>query len=451
MAGHQAAGDAGGSPQHTLDGLDFEDAARPNAKARIALVGPAGSGKTYTGLAIATGLGGTIGVIDTERGSAANYAGLFPFKHLRMPNSQPRTLMQALAVAADRRIDVVIVDSLTHFWSGKGGIIDQVDRITAASRSGSAFTSGWKDVRPMEQDMWDALLSFPGHVIATIRAKTAYEIQENANGKKEPVKLGLKPDQRDNADYEFDLVGDLNTEHVMRISKSRYPGVIEVGDEIVRPDSNVGQAIATWLAEGVPMPTLQDYVTAVLDPATTREQLLSMYQVELPKRGLLGAALIDPHTGKAVSLGELIVRVGHERAAAAAAALVVPSPSAATAGGPLVAEAAQEAANQTHQAAAPTAPPAAASQAALEHGVPIGEQQAVPRSEQRTFVDQAFADRVANGWAGVDTTQMALSEATTMGLVNHWMAGPDGEAHQVGLLLAGRLAELRTYPQEEAA
>ncbi|BFP50070.1 hypothetical protein KCMC57_64380 (plasmid) [Kitasatospora sp. CMC57] len=99
--------------------------------------------------------------------------------------------------------------------------------------------------------------------------------------------------------------------------------------------------------------------------------------------------------------------------------------------------------DEDRRAAAPAARAAAATQVAVEHGVPV--------AEQRAFVDQAFIDRVANGWNSVDATQMALSEATARGLVNHWMAGPGEKSYQVGLLLTGRLAELRTYNQEEAA
>lgn len=174
----EAPATAGGPTKHTLiqaDGLDFEDAVRAAEKARIALTGPSGSGKTYTALSIGTGLlppGGTLGVIDTERGSASKYAGLFTFKTMKLPSFEPQALIRALAVAAARGIDVVVIDSLTHFWSGRGGALAQVDARTQESRSKNAFTTGWKDVSPILLDMLDAILSYPGHVIATMRVKT---------------------------------------------------------------------------------------------------------------------------------------------------------------------------------------------------------------------------------------------------------------------------------------
>src|SRR5690242_11150907 len=117
----QAAATAGGPTQHTLlqdDGLDFVDAVRAAEKARIALTGPAGSGKTWTGVSIGAGLvpeGGTVCVSDGARGSAAKYAGLFAFNHSNPATFEPQSVRKALAIAADRCIDVVFFDSFTHF------------------------------------------------------------------------------------------------------------------------------------------------------------------------------------------------------------------------------------------------------------------------------------------------------------------------------------------------
>jgi len=51
----------------------FQKATRKQAKARVAIDGPAGSGKTYTSLLAASVLanGGKVAVIDAERGSAS--------------------------------------------------------------------------------------------------------------------------------------------------------------------------------------------------------------------------------------------------------------------------------------------------------------------------------------------------------------------------------------------
>jgi len=51
----------------------FHKAERKKGKLRLAIAGPAGSGKTYSALLIALGLGGRIAMIDTERGSGELY------------------------------------------------------------------------------------------------------------------------------------------------------------------------------------------------------------------------------------------------------------------------------------------------------------------------------------------------------------------------------------------
>jgi hypothetical protein len=323
QATQAAAHGAGGRTSHTQnqdDGLDFVDATRPATNALIALTGPANAGKTYTALAMATGMGTTIGVCDTERGRASHYAHLFPFKHLRMPDFRPQTLVRALAIGARRGIDVMVIDSGTHYWSGRGGVLEQVDRTTNASPSKNAFTSGWKSVKPVEHEMWDAVMAYPGHVIMTLRVKTAYELVPAKNGGgMEPKKIGLKPDQRADAEYEFDFVGDLDMDHTMTVSKCSYPDLFETGERIELPNTETGHKIVKWLSEGTPMPTVQDYVERVMKPETTYEQCLALYQGELSQRGLLGAALFAPDTGEQTTLGGLIARVGGMRKAAAEA------------------------------------------------------------------------------------------------------------------------------------
>ena len=64
----------------------FTRATKAQSKLRLALFGPSGAGKTYTALRIGTGIGGTMAVIDTERGSASKYADRFEFDVLNLPS-----------------------------------------------------------------------------------------------------------------------------------------------------------------------------------------------------------------------------------------------------------------------------------------------------------------------------------------------------------------------------
>lgn len=277
--------------------MDFVDATPEAEKARIALQGPSGSGKTWTALRMAQGLGGTIGLIDTEKRTARKYGRQFTFKTLDISHYDPQNLIRGVAKAAERQIGVLIVDSFSHFWSGKGGMLSKVDK-----------WGGWKDVRPIEQDMMDALLSYPGHLIVAMRVKTEWVVEER-DGKKVPVKVGLKPDQRENLDYEFDIVGELDLSHTLTVSKSRITD-IPVGKAIPMAGEEFGREIAEWLAAGTTLPNANDYRDQALDKNATYEDLRKLYD-EVERRGLGGAAVVDG-TGETVSLGALIVTRGRQ-------------------------------------------------------------------------------------------------------------------------------------------
>jgi len=295
----------------------FAPAAKVQEKARVALDGPSGSGKTYTGLVTAFALGEKVAVVDTERGSASKYAGLngWRFDTLKLHYFAPLDLSKALAAAGSQGYDVVLVDSLSHFWSGSGGMLEQVDEAARRGYGGNSF-GGWKEARPMERAMIDALLGYPGHVIVTMRTKTEWVIEEDQRGKKVPRKLGTKPEQREGIEYEFDIVADLDIENTLVVSKSRIPDL--AGAVIRKPDGEFGRTIREWLSEGEPGRLSSDYRDEALDPDTPFERLREIHG-EVKARGWLGAAVFDAD-GNSTTLGELIVQLGHQRKPAGAPA-----------------------------------------------------------------------------------------------------------------------------------
>src|SRR5258707_208808 len=245
------------------DTFTFETATKAGAKARLALAGPTGSGKTYTALTIATAWGGSIGVIDTERGSASKYArnpatgkGLFPFRRLDMQRYDPRDLPKALAAAAAAGIDTVIIDSLSKFWSGEGGMIQQADNAGRRSFGGNS-SAGWKEAGPMETAMVEAMLSYPGHVIVTMRVRTEYVMNEDERGRKVPQRVGLQPVQRQGIEYEFDIIGDMDQENTLVITKTRCPDL--AGLVVNRPGAELAATILNWLDDGEPAKNALDY------------------------------------------------------------------------------------------------------------------------------------------------------------------------------------------------
>ena len=224
----------------------FAKATKKAAKGRIAIDGPSGSGKTYTALTIAGVLGGRIAVIDTEHGSASNYADLFTFDTLHLHRYSPQILIDALTAAGSAGYEVVVVDSLSHFWMGTDGMLEQVDK--AAKRAGGHGMSGWKEMRPVERQMVEALLAYPGHVICTLRVKTDWVEGENARGKRQMMKVGTKAEQREGLEYEFDLVASMDLNNELTVGKSRCPALS--GEIVDRPGVAFAEMFKKWLDDG---------------------------------------------------------------------------------------------------------------------------------------------------------------------------------------------------------
>ena len=225
----------------------FRKAERRASKLRLALVGPSGSGKTYSALLISKGFGGRVALIDTERGSGELYSHLLDYDAAQLnPPFSPEKYIQAIKAAEKVGYDVLIIDSLSHAWTGEGGVLDLHDR---ASKSVKNTFAAWREVTPQHNALVDAILASSCHIVVTMRTKTAYEVS-NENGKAKMVKVGLAPVQRDGLEYEFTVVMDLSVEgHVASASKDRT-GIFD-GQHIV-PGEETGQALKAWLEGGAP-------------------------------------------------------------------------------------------------------------------------------------------------------------------------------------------------------
>ena len=230
--------------------MEFRKAEKRKAKLRLAITGPAGSGKTYGALLIAKGLGGRIVMLDTENGSGDLYAGVCSYDvgTIQAPYDVEKYI-DGIKQAENLGYDIIIIDSLSHAWNGEGGLLEQVDNIASASRSGNTYTA-WRQITPKHNKLIETMLNSSCHIIATMRSKTDYVIVENDKGRKEPRKVGLAPIQRDGMDYEFGVVFDLGINHMATVSKDRtslFDGKVFTLSE------DTGQTLKTWLETGVDM------------------------------------------------------------------------------------------------------------------------------------------------------------------------------------------------------
>jgi hypothetical protein len=226
----------------------FRKAERKKARLRLGVSGPAGSGKTYSALQIAFGLGGTIALIDTEHGSGELYAHLGPYDVATLV--PPFTAEKYISLIHEAEADgyqVIIIDSLSHAWAGEGGLLDQQGKI-ADSGKGNSYTA-WRTITPLHNALVEAMLQSPAHIVATTRAKTEYVLEKNREGKDVPRKVGLAPIQREGMEYEFTIFFDLSANHLASSSKDRT-GLFDSRPPFI-PTPEIGKELLEWLESGV--------------------------------------------------------------------------------------------------------------------------------------------------------------------------------------------------------
>ena len=231
--------------------MGFVRASKQQARLRMALVGPAGSGKTYTALSVATQLGKRVAVIDTEHGSASKYASGKPFDFdvLELTDFNPQRYIDAIHEAERAGYDVLVIDSLTHAWVGRGGALEMKDN--ASRRAGVNSFTAWRDVTPLHNALIDAMLQSPCHIVMTMRVKTEYVVEKDEKtGRSIPRKIGLAPVQRDGLEYEADIVGDLDIENTLTITKTRCPEL--AGKCLQKPGADLARTLLAWLSDGAP-------------------------------------------------------------------------------------------------------------------------------------------------------------------------------------------------------
>lgn len=266
----------------------FKKATKKKTKLRAAFFGPSGAGKTFSMLRVANGLGGKIAVIDSETRSASKYADRFDFDVVDLgvaDQDLPKELWERnidayiAAIKMAHGYDVLIIDSLTHAWQE---LLEEIDKLAATKFRGNTW-SAWSEGTPKQKALIEAILSFPGHVLASMRSKTAWEQEKDEKtGKSKPVRVGLSPEQRQGIEYEFDMLIEISVDHYARILKDRSG---KFQDKIIdRPGEELGRDLAEWLEQGETEESILAKVIAEIKDAPTTE-LLRKIKDEYRMRG----------------------------------------------------------------------------------------------------------------------------------------------------------------------
>lgn len=228
--------------------MQLRHSERKKAKIKMALQGSAGSGKTYSSLLLAQGLTNgdfsKIAIIDTENGSADLYAHLGQYNVLTLtPPFTPEKYIKAIDICLREGMETIILDSISHCWDY---LLDY-----HSSLAGNSFTN-WGKISPMQKSFVDKILNADAHIIATMRTKQDYVLNQK-DGKYIPEKVGLKAVQKDGLDYEFTIVFDVDIKHFAVSSKDRT-GLFMGKPEFVI-NSFTGKKILEWCNSGT---NLQD-------------------------------------------------------------------------------------------------------------------------------------------------------------------------------------------------
>lgn len=210
--------------------FEVKKAKRQRRPLKISLEGLSGSGKTYTALRMAfamrrAGIGKRIVVADSENESAGLYDGIvsdgekWDYEVCSIPPAKqnPDGYSDVYEYLVKEGYDLIIIDSMSHAWHGA---MEQVDAYSQRNK-GDKF-GGWAKVTPAQRRMLSLLTDSRAHLIATMRVKGEYERVEGANGKDRIKKVGMKTDQREGTEYEFDCVVRLDQEnHHAQVEKVR--------------------------------------------------------------------------------------------------------------------------------------------------------------------------------------------------------------------------------------
>lgn len=262
----------------------FKKASKAQARLRMAICGPAGAGKTYTALAIATNMGQNVALIDTERGSASKYSDKFDFSTLSLETFHPQLFIDAIKSAEENGFDVIVIDSMSHAWAGKGGVLDVADKIAKQNKSANSFTA-WKEATPLQQALMDSILQCKCHIIVTMRSKMEYVLEAVERGGRtvqQPKRVGMAPVQRDDVQYEFDVVGEMDDQNNMVIVKTRCSAL--AGEVIRKPGEVLAKTLIGWLTDGKKAEPIAEVAEVFAECA-------------LPPKGFIENAEPDPNAG----------------------------------------------------------------------------------------------------------------------------------------------------------
>lgn len=232
---------------------EFRPAMGVQSNPVIAISGRPGSGKTMGSLLIARGWVGPTGriaQIDTEERRGSVFKNTIPggYDTLSLtPPFTPESFIEAIEAAEQAEYDIIILDSVSHEWSGVGGVLDTVE---------GKGLGAWKEPKARHQKFVRKLLTCKVPIIPCLRAAYKNKQGKDANGKTVIVKDDL-PSSIQEDTFTFEMTAHILTMHNIQglehppVTKLKKFSPPELRDcfpaDFTDPLSiETGQKIAAW-------------------------------------------------------------------------------------------------------------------------------------------------------------------------------------------------------------
>lgn len=245
--------------------ITFRPAIRENVSLIVGMIGGTGSGKTFSGLRLATGLSGgrAFAVIDTEARRALHYAADFRFDHAELhPPFRPEAYAEAIKAADQAGYPVIVVDSCSHEHAGEGGLLDwQEEELTRMAgddyrRREACKMAAWIKPKLAHKAFVQRLLQVRAHLILCFRAEEKVRMEKDEKGKTIIVPAGWQPVCEKTLPYEL-TASLLLTHDAPGVPK---PVKLQVQHRHAFPldkpiTEESGRTLAAWAAGGETKPT----------------------------------------------------------------------------------------------------------------------------------------------------------------------------------------------------
>jgi|GEM_PF-3006065 len=235
----------------------FELRGKDSKTLKIVLDGAAGSGKTFTALRLAHALGSKVFVIDSERGSSRLYFGeqvdgqTWNFPSYILPTFSVDCYTEAIQQAVQHGADVIIIDGISQAWNGANGVLELVDMLgkqkSADGREKGTFQA-WGAGGKAHNKLIDSILTAPCHVLCTMRTKADYVMDQDERGKMKIRRVGVKPVQRDDVEFEFDIILRMQ-DGIGTVTKSRCRH-LATDSQWPHPGQEFADVLKKWIFGG---------------------------------------------------------------------------------------------------------------------------------------------------------------------------------------------------------